>query len=210
MRKFWLMAPALALALAAAAPGTARADIIGAGTDYFSTVPGSGTSGTYDSNVPSIGLVDFKGVPFGGSLGNTDTIIQRTADITINGSAGPLLITALQLESTNLSTPIFISLDPTLLSSDTGTMTIVGNSSGGTFDSALNVFFDVCTTPGVNGVGCGIGAELGTGMLDFTFDGLSLVGHPCERDRSEFGLLPGPHNRAGSDGRAQCRSGDGS
>jgi hypothetical protein len=114
------------------------------------------------------------GLPLNGAnLGNipgfgTDTIVQRTSDIQINGAAGPLVMKALQLESVGLPTPIFISLQCNDAAScaqtggtlSTGTMTINGN---GTFTSTLDVFFDICTTPGVNGVGCDGGTLLGRG-----------------------------------------------
>ena len=134
-----------------------RGNSVTCGTDYFQTA-----AGTFDT-IPGLGVVQFKGVPFGPGL--TDTIVQRQADAVIGGGAIPLQITGLQLESTNLATPIFVSLDSANLANDTGSMTISGSLAGGTFTSTLNVFFDVCTTPGVNGVGCGGGSLLGTGNL---------------------------------------------
>jgi hypothetical protein len=138
----------------------ARADVddtVALGSDYFQT-----QAGTFDT-IPGIGVVDFMGVPFG--PGATDTIVQRQADAIINGPAIPLQITGLELESTNLATPIFVSLDPNNLANDTGTMSISGSLSGGTFTSTLDVFFDICTAVGVDGVGCGSGTLLTTGNL---------------------------------------------
>jgi hypothetical protein len=138
MRKlYWIST--CAAALLATTPLAAKAAVVVAGTDYFQTLPG-----TYDT-IPGIGVVDFMGVPFG--PGSTDTIVQRTTDITINAptSSSPnLLMTALQLESTapvsipGIGTiPIFVSLDRTHLANDTGTMTIAGTIAGGALTSTL-------------------------------------------------------------------------
>src|SRR5437868_2307752 len=96
---------------------------VACGSDYFQTV----APGTFDTitigGVPTV--VNFTGVPFGPGL--TDTIVQRTTDIPINGvpSAPNLRITALQLVSTNLAIPIFVSLAPNSTGGqDLGTMTI--------------------------------------------------------------------------------------
>jgi len=111
------------------------------GSDYFQT-----QSGTFANFGPGIGIVNLKGNPIGPGL--TDTIVERTSDITIGGAAGPLLITKLSLESVapvNIGGSffdVFVTLDPAHLADDTGTMTIAGSLSGGTFTSTLNVFFD--------------------------------------------------------------------
>lgn len=157
-RTWWLSTSLAALALIA--PRLAHAvpiETVALGTDYFETAPG-----TFD-NIPGLGRVDFKGVPFG--PGTTDTTVQRQADAVINGPAIPIQITGLQLMSTNLATPVFVSLDPLLLGQDTGTMLISGTTAGGTFTSTLKVNFVVCTTPGVKGVGCDGGMQLMTGAL---------------------------------------------
>ena len=154
MRKLCLISTCAAALLAL--PTLARAvPTVAAGTDYFQTEAGT----QFDFGV-GIGIVNFMGVPFG--PGGTDTIVQRQADAIINGGPIPIQITGLQLESTapvlgfgNIN--IFVSLDPTLLASDTGNMSIAGTTAGGTFTSSLNVNFDVCTAVGVNGVGCGDG-----------------------------------------------------
>jgi len=161
MRKLCLLSTSVA-ALLITIPLAAHATVIPAGTDYFITQPGT------SDNIPGIGVVDFLGVSFG--PGGADTIIQRLADATINGPPIPIQITGLQLVSTNwmalgLPFPIYVSLDLNQLANDTGTMTIDGTAAGGTFDSTLNVYFDICTAVGVNGAGCGAGTELGTGSL---------------------------------------------
>jgi hypothetical protein len=62
------------------------------GSDYFQS-----QAGTQFNFGGPIGLVNFMGLPIG--PGNTDTLVQRQADATINGSAIPLQMTALSLES---------------------------------------------------------------------------------------------------------------
>lgn len=179
--------PPTLIALAVALPTTvARAnavETVAEGSDYFQT-----QAGTFDT-IPGIGVVDFMGVPFG--PGGTDTIIQRQADAVINGPAIPIQIIGLQLESTAPVTvspsgptiPIFISLDPLNLANDTGTMSIVGSVTGGTFNSSLNVYFDICTAVSDdNGVGCGSGTTLGTGMLDLVNSGDSWSPTPLAGD----------------------------
>jgi len=159
-----LTSPAL-LALALSAPEIAQAqpiDTVALGSDYFATAPG--TQFTFDGMT-----IPLMGVPLG--PGNTtDTIVQRQADAVINGPSVPIQLTALQLESVGPvpvpgvgTIPIFASLDPANLGKDTGTITITGSLAGGTFSSFFDVFFDVCTAPGVNGIGCGAGTSLGTG-----------------------------------------------
>lgn len=151
-----------------AAPGVAfglpTPDTVALGTDYFETTPGT------FADLPGIGMVDLKGDPFG--PGMTDTIVERQSDATINGPSVPLQITGLQLQSVapvtvrSYSGAIFISLDPSKLADDTGTMTISGSLLGGTFNTSLDVYFDICTAPGTAGVGCGSGMSLGTSELD--------------------------------------------
>lgn len=76
-------------------PGDPCANVAGCvenGSDYFATQAGS------SDNIPGIGPVQFMGVPITGAtipqlagfnIWNTDTIVQRTTDIQINGAAGP-------------------------------------------------------------------------------------------------------------------------
>jgi hypothetical protein len=96
------------------------------------------------------------GVPFG--PGNTDTIVQRQGDATINGGAIPIQLVALSLGST---APVLVGgnpynvshmLDSTQLAKNVGTITIMGSTSGGTFTSSLNVFFDATFKPVGGGV----------------------------------------------------------
>jgi hypothetical protein len=157
--------------------GQADADTVVAGTDYFVSLP---------TQFNGINLV---GNPIGPGL--TDTKVQRTQDVTIGDPAGgPLLMTALSLVSVGLSPPEFITLDPTTPS--TGTITIFGNQAGGTFNSSLNVNFDVCGAPGVGGVGCAGGSLIQTGSILLTSIGTSWQ----SGDPTLLGFLPVPTDGA--------------
>lgn len=143
----------------------AMAETVVLGTDYLMTASGALDFGG------TIGIVNFTGNPIG--PGNADTIIQRTSDITINAtnSYANLQITALSLVSKNIPVPIYVTLDPAMLSGDTGTMNISGSVAGGTFSSFFDIFFDICTAPAANGVGCGSGTLLHTGKLSLSTSG---------------------------------------
>jgi hypothetical protein len=191
-----------ALIAGATASGGAMADTVVLGSDYLSTQPG-----TFIYLGPSIGNVDFEGNPNYTSypipsypstnpptitdtnLRGTDTILQRTADITI-GDTNPgtnLLVKAISLESTAPvfvpgfgSTTVYASLDPNNLANDTGTLAIFGSAAaGGTFNSTFTVFIDICTGAGVNGVGCGTGALLTTAEITLGQTGASWQPTPA-------------------------------
>lgn len=122
-----------------------------AGFDLFQT--GSGT--TADLGSP-IGTVNLQGIPIQGTLGNTDTIVQRTQ----NGPGQvPATVYALSMKSTNpitfngQSADVYVTINnsggaipttalpqPDTLSPSTGTVTI---SVGGTFNSSIAVNADV-------------------------------------------------------------------
>jgi hypothetical protein len=117
------------------------------GSEYFATQPG-----THFNFGGGIGDVNFLGLPIGPS--NTDTIIQRKADAVLGGAAIPIQIVGLSLKSAapvNIGGSffdVFLTLDPTNLANDTGTMSIAGNTTtGGTFSSGLNVFFQAHFAP---------------------------------------------------------------
>jgi PEP-CTERM motif len=117
------------------------------GSDYFATLPG-----TFFNFGGGIGNVNLMGLPIG--PGNTDTIIQRKADAALGGAAIPIQLVGLSLRSTapvNVGGSffdVFITLDPANLANDTGTMSIAGNTTiGGTFSSALNIFFQAHFAP---------------------------------------------------------------
>src|SRR5882672_6564340 len=117
------------------------------GSDYFATQPG-----THFNFGGGIGDVNLLGLPIGPL--NTDTIIQRKADAVLGGAAIPIQMVALSLKSAapvNVGGSffdVFITLDPANLANDTGTMSMAGNTTtGGTFSSALNVFFQAHFAP---------------------------------------------------------------
>jgi len=150
--------PLIVTAIGGIGCSSASADTINLGSDYFQTDPG--TNFTFGA---PIGVVNFTGVPIG--PGQTDTIVQRQADATINPGVAPtglttvaqvaalpnsipLQITALSMESTapvNIGGSffdVFVTLDPSNLANDTGSMAIYGDSTGGSFDSAFTVYFE--------------------------------------------------------------------
>lgn len=127
-----------------------------AGYDLLQT--GSGAS--VDLSSLGLGSVPLQGVPITGTLGNTDTIMHRTA----NGSGTvPVNVYALFMKSQNpvtfhaQSCDVYVTINnsaggistsvlpqPDALSPSTGTVTITSNgSSGGTFDSSFTVNADL-------------------------------------------------------------------
>ncbi len=121
------------------------------GSSYFATQPG-----THFNFGGGIGDVNLLGLPIGPS--NTDTIIQRKADTVLGGPAIPIQIVGFSLKSAapvnvgGTFFDVFVTLDPFQLANDTGTMSIAGNpTAGGTFTSALNVFFQAHFVPTVAG-----------------------------------------------------------
>ena len=146
----WFLA-ACGVAQAAGTP-----NIIAAGVDLFATLPGTTVMG-----------VPFRGIPIGffdaSPSGQTDTIVQRKTDVTINnplpGSGSvPIEMLALHLESVN-PTDFGLGVDFYFVTlqaerggpASTGSMNIFlntaddGTSSNpeGTFDLSLNLFFDI-------------------------------------------------------------------
>jgi hypothetical protein len=121
---------------------------IAKGTDYFST-----QFGTKFDFGPPIGTVEFEGgAP---CAGTADTMVQRQADAIITGAPGTAAPIPIQLVCLSLKSiapvklkgtffDVFVTLDPTHLAQDTGTMTISENAAGtgGTFTSSLTVFFE--------------------------------------------------------------------
>jgi hypothetical protein len=127
--------------LAAIASASTIDNFVVAGADYFQTQ--QGTQFAFD---PPIGIVSFVSNPTG--PGGTDTILERLADADLNNPAPVALkLMSLSLESAapvNISGnlfDVFVTLDPANLANDTGTITIDGSPSGGTFDSQFNVYF---------------------------------------------------------------------
>src|SRR5690242_2625176 len=68
-----------------------------AGYDLLQTSSGS----SVDLTNLGLGIVQLKGVPIQSSLGNTDTIMHRTANMPSGGGDVPLEVTALFMESTS-------------------------------------------------------------------------------------------------------------
>lgn len=152
------MAIGLAAALAVAVtPKAGLAQVsVDPGFDLFKSIQPTLFGGSAWEGVP-LGDFDFGSGP--AATGNTDTIVERIDPATVPGSGLPdtaapipIELVALQLRSV---TPIdldgpgpdpldfhFITLDPINLS--TGSMTITFDSpNGGTFDSFINVDFDI-------------------------------------------------------------------
>lgn len=158
-----LRAAVIALPLLLLAPA-ARADwIVAEGWDLLETAPGTFfefDDGSGPVNIPFDGL-PIEQFGFGGSIGvqdvgTADTIVERLAAADSGGVPGtapiPIQMVELQLVSTDGSN-LFITLqsnrdpgagDPVPGPASTGTMAITFTSeTEGTFDSTLDVWFDV-------------------------------------------------------------------
>src|SRR5437870_1937984 len=146
----------------------ASADTVNLGTDYLQTLPGT----FFNFTLPGLGTVP---VPFMGNAigpGNTDTIVERLANATVTpGGAGdtiPIKLVALSLQSTSpvdvggTFFNVFVTLDPTKLSKNTGFMTILENApgTGGTFSSIFTVFFQAKFVPVGGGTGFSVFSSL--------------------------------------------------
>src|SRR5258708_18024089 len=168
------------------------------GSDYFATQPG-----THFNFGGGIGDVNLMGLPIGPF--NTDAIIQRRADAPLGGTAIPIQIVALSLKSTapvNVGGSffdVFITLDPANLANDTGTMSIAGNTtSGGSFSSALNIFFQAHFQP----VGGGSAFDV------FNQVNVTSSASPCDpAAASGFGIVNSPDDGTVADQQANKHSG---
>src|SRR5947208_10453033 len=126
-----------------------------AGYDLLQT----GNGASIDLSSLGLGVVKLKGVPIQSSTGNTDTIMNRTADMPSGGGSVPVNVTALFMESINpvtfrnQSCDVYVTINnsngviststlpqPDALSASTGTVTI---RTDGTFDSNITVNADV-------------------------------------------------------------------
>ena len=168
------------------------------GSDYFATL-----AGTHFNFGGGIGNVNLIGLPVGPF--NTDTIIQRKADATLGGSAIPIQMVALSLKSTapvNVGGSffdVFMTLDPANLANDTGTMSITGDTtSGGSFSSALNIFFQAHFQP----VSTGSAFDV-FNQANVTSGGNSWGPIPG----SAFVIVNGPDDGTASDQQANKHSG---
>jgi len=168
------------------------------GSDYFATLPG-----THYNFGGGIGNVNFMGLPIGPF--NTDAIIQRRADAPLGGPAIPIQIVALSLKSTapvNVGGSffdVFITLDPANLANDTGTMSMAGNTvTGGSFSSALNIFFQAHFQP----VGGGSAFDV------FNQVNVTSSGNPWGPAAGNgFGIVNGPDDGTVADQQANKHSG---
>ena len=136
------------LVLLASFTTAAAQETVAQGTDYFTTVPGFAGGGTNFNFGMGIPTVDFQSAPIGSYQGlqtgpYVDTIVQRQADATLNMGSVPIQLLALSLAST---APVLVggnpfnvslTLDQSHLAQDVGTITIMGNATGGTFTSSL-------------------------------------------------------------------------
>lgn len=103
------------------------------GFDLFETVPGSVIFDPFGT-----GLIQLEGVPLGGSLGNTDTIIQRHTALP-SGSSGPIQIelVALQLKSVDP-----VDIGGTLFDVDVVSGSLLGEPSNSIGSSSIDHSFD--------------------------------------------------------------------
>ncbi len=126
------------------------------GYDLFQT--GSGAS--IDLSSINLGVVPLQGVPLGiQSIGNSDTILHRTANIPTNGGTVPVVMYVLSMKSISSVTfqgqaaDVYVTVNnsggvvstsvvpqPDQLSPSTGTLTV---STDGTFSSTITVTADV-------------------------------------------------------------------
>lgn len=123
------------------------------GYDLFQT--GSGTS----VNLPNIGVVNLNGVPIQSSIGNTDTIIQRTQNVPPGGGPVNVNVFALFMKSTapvtfnGQSADVYVTINasggkistsvlpqPDSLSASGGSINV---NTGGTFNSSITVNADI-------------------------------------------------------------------
>ena len=169
------------------------------GTDYLFEQPGTLISGG-----PFNGIA-FAGTPIG--PGNTTATVQRPTDVSINGPAAPVMVTAFAANSTapvNISGTffdVFLALDPAHLAQDVGTISISGSLAGGTFQETLDYFADVHLVQ--------VGAPSHTMDLVAEIMQSSTRGswspHPALGDV----IVPGPHDGSPADQLANLHSGPG-
>lgn len=183
-----------------------------AGYDLLQT--GSGAS--VDLTSLNLGVVALQGVSIQTSLGNTDTIIHRTA----NGPGQvPINVTALFMKSTQpvtfkaQSCDVYVTINnsagaistsvlpqPDSLSGSTGTVTITSNgSSGGTFDSSFTVHADLIfvkagtsVTNSANYVGHQAAPSNSMSSTNSTWTSTPSAGYPSSSSFPSGGFYPKP------------------
>ena len=196
---------AMLMSVYSANPSIAAAIDVALGSDYFQTTSASLT-------LSGIGTVNLVGNPIG--PGNTDTIIQRQQDAIIGGAPIPIQMTALSLESTapvNIGGSffdVFVTLDSSKLSMDTGTLSVTGTLAGGTFTSTFDLFYDARFVPVTTGLqpdvfGSVVLNNAGTAWFPTPSAGQVLVsGLDCDP-----GLLPCTTTQLAADQAANNHSG---
>jgi len=151
-RIFSQLALSLAVLFLSALPLSAQ---INAGYDLLQT--GSGAS--VDLSSLSLGVVQLHGNPWDTSLGNTDTIMNRTQTIPSGGGTSNVNVTALFMKSNssvtykNQSVDVYVTLNnsggkiatttlpqPDALSASSGSVTV---HTDGTFNSSITVNADL-------------------------------------------------------------------
>ena len=141
-------ATAALTALASLTPGHATTTTIDAGWDLFESSSGTMFDGVAFQGVP-LNTFNFGGAIGTKNVGGTDTILQRTTgNVTFDLATGASISTAvlaLQLRSVNLVSGQYeyLTLDGTHTSTGTLTINPGGTASGGTFNSTLDIFFDL-------------------------------------------------------------------
>jgi hypothetical protein len=154
----YLTSPLLVLSFAALfAPLPCRADIetIPAGNDYLVTLPGTFTT------IAGVGIVPLMGIP--SFAYGADTVIQRTADVTLPDAIGGTAMVSAHLAGLTLESAapvniggsffdIFVTLDPS--QSSTGQLTLTQTalegtptSPEGTLTSFFDFFVDISAVP---------------------------------------------------------------
>lgn len=186
-----------------------------AGYDLLQT--GSGAS--IDLTSAGLGVVPLSGVPIQGSLGNTDTIVNRTANVPSGGGTVPVNVTALFMKSTNpvtyksQSTDVYVTINnskgsistsvlpqPDALSASSGTVTV---RTDGTFDSSFSVNADVIfvkagqpVTSSSNWIGHQAASGISLSSTNSTWSSTAPSGYPSSSTFPSGGFYPKPVHTA--------------
>lgn len=182
-----------------------------AGYDLLQT--GSGAS--IDLTSAGLGVVPLSGVPIQGSLGNTDTIMNRTANVPSGGGTVPVNVAALFMKSTNSvtykgqSTDVYVTINnskgsistsvlpqPDALSASSGTVTV---RTDGTFDSSFSVNADVIfvkagqsVTSSSNWIGHQAASGISLSSTNSTWSSTAPSGYPSSSTFPSGGFYPKP------------------
>jgi MYXO-CTERM domain-containing protein len=143
-----IIGSALVIAAGACPSLTQATDTVHSGWDLFLTQPGTEFMSVPFMGVP-LGTYDFGGTIGVQNVGQTDTIVQRLANVSAPGGTTPLVISALQLETTAPVSflggpfgPYYLTLQSVRGGpASTGQATI--NFGPNTFNSFFDIFYDV-------------------------------------------------------------------